>query len=286
MRFIKQLFIAGVALAGASVASADPAIPAFGFETTTGFLNTGWHCEGGGIDANICNMNFSQLNGNGSYDRLAWGVPSSIQGGLPANRSQSYLQITNLAGSIITNGGWVDINYFDHYNHIITIAGGNMEGVNISGLFEITSPISVGIPGVNSVYFDETPNLNARNCPGPNPNHSACDDIFVTSGLNGSAPIFNDGNGWYILSFQFFAGAGTTIVDNGDGTFTIYTTEACSTDGLAGCGVGETYVPGFSRLITQARIDYIAIPVPAPETLALLGLGLMGFALRRPRKQG
>ncbi|NQD36684.1 PEP-CTERM sorting domain-containing protein [Permianibacter sp. IMCC34836] len=274
---LKKLLLAGLMLAGAGTASADPSIPAFGFETTTGFLDDGaWTCQGSAAGNNTCSMNFGNLNGNGSYDTLAWGTESN------PDDSQSFLNITNIVGSIITNGGWVDINYFDHYNHIITNAGGNMETVNISGLFEITSPISVGIPGVNSVYFDETTNMNSVNCPGPNPNGSACDDIFVTGGLNGSAPLFCDGGGCYILSFQFFAGVGTTIVDNGDGTFTIYTTEACSTDGQAGCGAGETYAPGFSRLITQARIDYI---VPTPETLALLGLGLVGFAMRRPRKQ-
>ena len=274
MRF-KQLMVAGMMLAGAGVANADPSIPSFDFETTTGFIGSGWTCQGGAVDDNTCSMNFSDVNTDGTYRNLAWGTEANPED------AQSYLESTNIAGTIITNGGWVDINYFDHYNHIITSAGGNMETVGVSGLFELVAPLYFPVGGINGVLFDETFNVDSDECPGPNPNDSACDDIFRTGGLQGSIPFFYDGGGWYVLSFQFFAGPGTTVVDNGDGTFTIYTTEACSTDGEAGCGEGEAYSEGFSRLITQARIDYI---VPTPETLALLGIGLLAFSLRRPRK--
>lgn len=273
---LKQLILAGFALAGASVAIADPTIPSFDFETTTGFVGNGWTCNGGAVDANTCDMNFSNLNGNGTYDTLAWGTEAN-----PLD-AQSNLDITNIAGTILTNGGWVDINYFDHWNQVITADGGHMETVTVQGLFEIVNPIYLGVGSPAPVIFTETYNQDSDECEGPNPNGSACDDLFITTGLHASAPFYYDGGGWYILSFQFFAGVGTTVIPNGDGTFTIYTTEACSTDGIAGCGEGETYTPGFSRLITQARIDYV---VPTPETLALLGLGLVGFALRRPRNK-
>lgn len=273
---LKQLMLAGLALAGANVAFADPTIPSFDFETTTGFVGSGWTCNGGAVDANTCSMNFSNGNSNGTYDTLSWGTEAN-----PVD-AQSYLDITNIAGTIITNGGWVDINYFDHWNHVITADGGHMETVTVQGLFEIVNPIYLGVGSPAPVFFTETYNQNSADCPAPNPNGSACDDLFITTGLHVSTPFYYDGGGWYILSFQFFAGEGTTVIPNADGTFTIYTTEACSTDGLAGCAAGETYTPGFSRLITQARIDYV---VPAPETLALLGLGLVGFALRRPRNK-
>lgn len=273
---LKQLMLAGLVLAGAGVANAAPTIPSFDFETTTGFVNSGWTCQGGAVDANTCSMEFLAVNDNGTYDRLEWGTEAN-----PMD-SQSYLNITNISSTIITNGGWVDINYFDHFNHIITEAGGNMETVTVQGLFEIVNPLFLGVGSPAPVIFDETFNENSNLCQDPNPNNSACDDIFITTGLSASIPFYYDGGGWYILSFQFFAGEGTTVIPNGDGTFTIYTTEACSTDGVAGCGEGEIYAPGFSRLITQARIDYV---VPTPETLALLGLGLVGFALRRPRNK-
>ena len=277
---LKQLFLAGVVLAGASVVSADPNIPSFDFETTTGFVGSGWTCSGSAVDVNTCSLNLSNLNGNGTYDTLAWGTERN-----PVD-SQSYLNITNIAGSIITNGGWVDTNYLDHYNHVISSAGGYMSLVSVLGLFEIVSPISLGTGFAAPVVFEETYNQNSDDCPAPNPNGSACDDIFVIPGLSASSAFYYDcdahGCGWYVLSFRFFAGEGTTVIPNGDGTFSIYTTEACSTDGIAGCGVGEVYSPGISRLILQGRIDYV---VPTPETLALLGLGLVGFALRRPRNK-
>jgi hypothetical protein len=274
MRF-KQLMVASIMLSSSGLALAGPVVPSWDFETTTGFDDDGaWTCQGGAPGDNTCDLTFSNLNADGSdYETLSWGTPAESN----TDDAQSYLDITNLIGSIITGGGWFDINYFDHYNHIITTAGGNMETVNINGLFEITSPIGFGIPGTNGVLFDETVNFDAEDCPGPNPNDSACDDIFVTGVLQSTIGFWYDGR-QYFLSFRFLAGEGTTVVDNGDGTVTIFTTEACSTDGQAGCGEGEPYTPGISRLITQARID-----VPAPESLALFGLGLLLFGLHRPR---
>ncbi len=268
---------AGLLLSSAGFAGAAEIITDWDFETTTGFDNDGaWTCSNGeGAGDNDCALGFSDLNSGGEdYEQLAWGTPSAIN----EDDAQSYLEITNLAGTIITGGGWFDINYFDHYNHIITAAGGYMSSVNINGLFEIVSPIDFDVPGTNGVAFTETFNTDSDDCPGPNPLESACDDIFVTGVLQAEIPIWVDGR-LYILSFRFLAGEGTFVTDNGDGTVTIFTTEACSEDGEAGCSAEEGYVPGFSRLITQARID-----VPAPETLALLGLGLLGFALRRQRK--
>jgi hypothetical protein len=272
-----KLLAAGLLLGSVGVASAGPVITDWDFETVTGFDDDGlWTCSNGeGPGDNDCDMSFEDLNSGGEdYEILRWGTPSAIN----EDDAQSYLEVTNLAGTIITNGGWFDINYFDHWNHIITSAGGAMATVNINGLFSIVSPIDFDVPGTNAVAFNETFNVDSDDCPGPNPLDTACDDIFTTGVLQANIPLWVDGR-LYFLTFRFLAGEGTFVVDNGNGTVTIYTTEACSEDGEAGCSAEEGYVPGFSRLITQARID-----IPAPEALALIGVGLLGFAMRRQRK--
>ncbi|QGX38974.1 THxN family PEP-CTERM protein [Permianibacter aggregans] len=272
---LKQLMVAGLMFAGSGIALADPLVTEWDFQTTTGFEDDGaWSCDGDVAGSNSCSLAFSDLNGNGTYNTLSWGTESNPED------AQSYLEITNILGTLTTNGGWEDINYFDHYNHVITAAGGSLGFVNILGLFQILDPLGVlpdfGTP--NGVSFFET--FNTQDCPTPNPNGTYCDDIFTTGGLSGSFNFMVAGDGgMYTLSFQFFAGPGTTIVDNGDGTFTIYTTEACSADGIAGCQPGEPYAAGFSRLITQAQITYVA----EPAYIALLGFGLLGLFLRRKR---
>ena len=102
---LKQLILAGFALAGASVAIADPTIPSFDFETTTGFVDSGWTCNGGAVDANTCNMNFSNVNDNSTYETLAWGTeanPLDAQSNLDSPCTATRLLVNSItAGATI-----------------------------------------------------------------------------------------------------------------------------------------------------------------------------------------
>lgn len=278
--------IAAVTLVAAGAVAADP-IASFDFETRTGFEN--WACDGDGVCGLTANEPVTGFAGASLYEHLSWGTGSSqnpfVSGGGSTQdpySAQSHLNITNFIGagnSIITNGGWTTINVFTHTNNIITTAGGNLGAVDVNGWFQLTSPVSLSVPGINPLYFDETLNLDAEECPGPNPLGTACDDVFTTTALEGTFMFYNDGFYSYWISFQFAAGPGAAVIDNGDGTFTIYTTEACSQDGDAGCAAGEPYSAGISTIYTQARI--FTVFIPEPGTMLLMGIGALAFGLRR-----
>ena len=272
---LNHLLVAGLMFAGSGIALADPLVTEWDFMTTTGFEDDGaWTCEGGAAGDNTCDLTFSDLNGNGTYNELSWGTPSN------PDDAQSMLEITNIMGTMITNGGWETTNIFEHINHVISGAGGALGSVNVQGLFEILDPLGV-LPDfgeLRPLEFLET--TNAQECPPPNPNGTFCDDIFTTSALSGALNFMVAGDGGlYTLSFQFLAGAGTTLVDNGDGTFTIYTSEACSADGIEGCGEDEIYAPGHSEFLIQAQITYVT----EPAYIAMLGFALLGLFIRRKR---
>ena len=285
MQLRKLLAVAGLAFAG--VASANVMIPSFDFETRTGFEN--WACSTA-VNCHLTgNENITGYMGANLAEHLSWGTGSSqnpfVSGGGNAHHAynaQSHLDITNFIGagnSITTNGAWETINVFTHTNNIITTAGGNLGSVDVNGWFQLIAPVGLSVPGVNPLYFDETLNLDSGECPGPNPLGTACDDLFTTTGLDATFMFYSDGFYSYWISFQFAAGPGAAVIPNGDGTFSIYTTEACSTDGQAGCGPGEPYSAGVSSVYTQARIWTMFIP--EPSTMLLMGLGVLALGMRR-----
>lgn len=291
---IRRLIGAAILLgAGAVVAGpVPPPISQFEFETRTGFQN--WACEG----VSPCNLTGNEsITGFGGatiYEHLSWGTGSNqnpfVSGGGSATDpylAQSHLDIMNFVGGghyIQTNGAWETINAFTHTNNVITTAGGNLGTTQINSWFQLLSPVPLSDPGVSLLTFDETLNLDSDDCPGPNPNGSACDDIFTIPGLSGTFLFYIDPNYFYSywISFQFLQGPGASVVDNGDGTFTVYTTEACSEDDEAGCSAGEPYAAGVSTIFTQARI--FTVFIPEPGTLMLFGIGALALGLRRRKR--
>lgn len=313
----KKLLIAAC-LSVSGIAQAGPLVPVWDFATRTGFIDGSvtlpWTCEGGADNTDTCSMGFhrsmgSELGFGDLYRTVSWGSESNpwdsqsflnVTGTDPADIDNWYgydynhdgdfddlgeSTLGSIGDSIITNGGWFNINAFEHFNNVITTAGGNLGTINIFGSFALTGPAAIGFPppfgtGVNFVMFDET--LNQQVCPGLNPNGTYCDDLFLTAALAGSTDFSHDGRN-YRLSFRFLPGTGASVVDMGGGIVGIYTSEPCSADGVQGCQGSEAtvagYRSGYSLIFTQARIDEI----PEPAAAGLLGLGLLLLALRRRR---
>jgi len=260
-------FATALAFTVAAVAVHAAPLPVFGAFT---FLTTGGFEDGTATCTNAplpCAMTYTNpdviIPGPvQTYRNIDWGNPATSFG-------QSGLEVTHLNGNnpLVTNGGWKNIDQFDHKNNVIFTSGGALNQVQLFGEFSLTG-FGINVPGTNTVMFNETVNtLLPASCSGLNPLGSACDDYFDTNALNGTAFLFSDGSFNYYLSFQFVAGANAFVEDTdpNDGMVRIYTKE------------GEV-----STVYTQARID--AVPVPEPGMLALFGLALAAMGVVRSRK--
>jgi hypothetical protein len=169
---------------------------------------------------------------------------------------------------IVSEAGYFDVGVLQHTNNVISGGGFSWLAENVLDNFSLNvagGDVVFALTGTNAlppvpltVDFTETPNVEGG-CAAPNPVGSVCDDEFAITGLD---LVVNDfaftalGENW-LLSFRAFAevDAGTAVVGN-----SIYTAES------------ETSILRIQAEITQ---------VPVPGTLALLGLGLAGFAARR-----
>lgn len=276
----KNLLLALAATAALYSTSALAApIASFDFETSGGFYfgsangsGSFGTCSNGGPIA--CDLTLSGLDtlsnpgGFQTYNTVSWGTPHSSN----STGNQSSLSVVHQIGSIITDDDWLTIDEFIHTNNILDASGGYMTSVGVYGLFELTS----GVYDLGSEYplqFTETTN-SAPCVPGTPGSISTpvCPDFYLTLPLTASDSFIID-DYEYFISFRFQAGPGAVVdeVEIGGNTFArIWTSEGN---------------PGTSTIFTQARITARQIPtdVPAPATLGLFGLSLLGLRFFKRR---
>jgi hypothetical protein len=184
---------------------------------------------------------------------------------------KSDLRIQTFSDTINPDGSWVTISRLFHDNNEILGRSRSLETVDIGTnlrIYEGATTIMLD-PGLISLTFKETENRPApRPCNDGNPLGSQCDDLFSFA-LNDFAPvIFYDLSGTkYAAYFNLgnFVNAATDF-------------PYCDTN-PEGCTV-------WTAEFTTSSLDVLMSiqEVPEPASLALIGIGLLGFGIASKRK--
>lgn len=276
---------AGLFAAGASAAT-------FNFNQHSGFdVSSLTSTDNQGADNSINWFDFTSANGQfptvgntspvGTFDTLAWGLPSRNNGGLVVSDpfatsvnpdvDFSGLRVIGLSGALTTGagfnfGGWVPISTTYHRNQTISGSAFTLSSGVIYSEFQLVEP---GLINPNPIPFTflETVNAalndNASNCTNGAPQGTVCDDLFRFPNA-GFAPLGFSYNGkMYEIEF-------------GLGNFVNSSTNFPGCGGNPLCTVW-TAEEQISSLDVLARVREI----PEPSTVALLGAALLGLGLRR-----
>jgi hypothetical protein len=200
-----------------------------------------------------------------------------------ASDVNSFLQISALpdvvapfvgtaTGTINDDGVDVRSLQITHTNNAIPAEDSNLATgqvlFNIT-IFEDGNPANVlfQAPALIDFSFDETFNqANVADCAAPNPIGTACDDFFTFIALADSSTFTFEGQ-TYNISTEGLVFA--------NGAF------ACQppVNGISQCFTGENQLN--DRFVTVAITP---VEVPAPATLLLLGLGLLGIGAANVRR--
>lgn len=251
---IRLGLIAATALA-VGAASAAP-IPSWDYTVSSQFIAPTTFTSGGGCTS------------VGSASITWGGCPSGPPG---SGRSGIGITASPQSGTLLTNGAAQPANTYTHTNNVVADGNATLRTATIQATLGLRATGS-GLPFTffsadYTVLFAETPNQTP--CAAASPPNNPCNDIWVLQGsLNNS---FTFGGDEYF--FSFFAAPALASLPSG----------VCTAAGAAPGCIGFTTVEGQPNAVGfMMALTSEPISVPEPSSLALLGIGLLGFvALRR-----
>jgi hypothetical protein len=236
----------------------------FNVDVSVGWINTTGTCVG----ADTC-LGFNGTGGFAgtslilNWDNTTTSADSFLRVGAlpPAGGFANPGAFVGTASSTIAPGGTVRTAEIQHENNVLPGNENFLAGITLQTLLEITGPANEPILNAGNggalnvdVSFQETPN-KAPCAPG---SISVCDDIFTFITIVADIPFEFEGI-HYILQVRGLLdqNGNPTCTDNGDGTVNCTTQEQQTNN----------------RFV---QIHLVQVNVPAPASLLLVGLGLLG----------
>jgi hypothetical protein len=199
----------------------------------------------------------------------------------------SWLRLTNLtnSGTAHFNGAGIysspNTNQLQHHNDPISSDYAHLTGTDLIFSVALTATDGTSLGTLSQkfdIYFDETTNYPSGSCAqGAEP----CGDIFVIDWVGRTGTDFS-----FTFDPIIYNGYAYTVTLDDNDAFTQLNDTACAAAGAsAGC-IGFVTAES-SDTFANFDVTITAVPVPEPETYAMLlaGLGIVGMVARRRRNR-